>query len=59
MELVKPGTLKEYIDKNGPLSEAACAEVVSKILQALVYLHEQNIIHRDLKCANVLVTENL
>lgn len=32
MELVKPGTLKQYIDKNGPLTEAIAAEVGAKIL---------------------------
>ena len=36
-----------------------CVEIGSKILQALVYLHSQSIIHRDLKCANVLINENL
>lgn len=39
MELVKPGTLKEYIEKNGALTEPRCAEIGAKILQALVYLH--------------------
>lgn len=55
MQLVKPGTLKQYIDKHGPLPEKTCVEVGKKILQALVYLHEQSIIHRDLKCANILI----
>lgn len=59
MELVKQGTLKQYIEKHGPLSEQKCAEVGAKILHALVYLHQQSIIHRDLKCANILITENL
>lgn len=59
MELVHNGTLKEYIDKNGPLPEKVTAQICAKILETLVYLHSQNIIHRDLKCANVLLTENL
>ena len=29
------------------------------ILEALIYVHEQSIMHRDLKCANILLTENL
>ena len=57
MELVKTGTLKEYIEKRGPLSEALCSEITQKILKALVYLHDQCIIHRDLKCANILISE--
>ena len=59
MQLVKQGTLKEYIQKNGPLKEPVCAEIAAKILQALIYLHHQSIIHRDLKCANILITEDL
>lgn len=39
MELVKVGTLREYIDKNGPLNEKLCAEIAAKILEALFYLH--------------------
>lgn len=32
LELVKNGTLKEYIDKNGPMSESLTAEICKKIL---------------------------
>jgi serine/threonine protein kinase len=57
MELVENGSLKDYIDKNGQLSESMCAEIGAKILKSLIYLHEENIMHRDLKCSNILITE--
>jgi serine/threonine protein kinase len=56
MELGKYGTLREYIEINGPLNENICAEVGYKILNAITYLHERNIIHRDIKCSNILLS---
>jgi serine/threonine protein kinase len=39
------------------LSEAQVAAVMKMSLYGLEYLHAQNIIHRDIKAANVLVTD--
>jgi len=38
-----------------PLNDGHMAKVVSNILQALQYMHEKNIIHRDVKSDNILI----
>lgn len=56
-ELVTCGDLFSFIQNNGgPLEEKTAALIIRQILLALEYLHGQNIVHRDVKPDNILMT---
>jgi len=54
MEYCSKGTLENYIKKNKLLNENVW-KYFSQICGSLMYLHNNNIIHRDLKTANILI----
>merc|ERR1712000_114123 len=35
-----------------------CVKIVSSVAKAIAYIHDMNIIHRDMKAENLLVDEN-
>jgi calcium/calmodulin-dependent protein kinase I len=55
MELVTGGTLMEKIVNKGCYSEGSARNIVKQILEALKYLHNKGIVHRDLKAENILL----
>lgn len=55
MEHVPGRSLKSLIASEGPLERRRAIEIVVQILAAADFIHAHGIIHRDLKCANVIV----
>ncbi|WP_182875935.1 serine/threonine-protein kinase [Microbispora sp. H10670] len=57
MELVEGRSLEQVVDEEGPLPPRLVAEIGCDLLSALRAAHAQRILHRDVKPANVLLTE--
>ncbi|KAF2073996.1 hypothetical protein CYY_004703 [Polysphondylium violaceum] len=58
LEYVENGSLRDIIDKFGPLSEDLAISYLYQLLQGLVYLHANRVIHRDIKSSNILITKD-
>jgi serine/threonine protein kinase len=58
MEFVEGGSIASLIKTYGPFHQQVAARYTRQILQGLEYLHYHNVVHRDIKGANVLVTRN-
>ncbi|KAJ6683312.1 hypothetical protein OIU85_007038 [Salix viminalis] len=56
LELVSHGTLEQAY-KNFCFNESQVSDYTRQILQGLTYLHSCKVVHGDVKCANILVTE--
>lgn len=55
LELMKLGSLQSLLKTYKFFDEATTRMYTRQILQGLSFLHSQNTIHRDIKCANILV----
>ncbi|KAJ6816414.1 putative MAP kinase superfamily protein isoform X2 [Iris pallida] len=57
IELVTQGSLASLYLKYH-LQDSQVSAYTRQILKGLYYLHERNVVHRDIKCANILVHAN-
>src|SRR4029453_7953015 len=55
MPFIAAGSLRDRIERDGPLPAAEVAVLGAQVAYALNYAHEQGVIHRDLKPENIML----
>ncbi|KAJ8081011.1 Protein kinase of the Mitotic Exit Network [Marasmius tenuissimus] len=58
LEFCENGSLHGILKRFGKFPESLVAVYISQILEGLVYLHDQGVIHRDIKGANILTNKD-
>jgi len=56
MEFVENGSLSQIVKRFGRLNESLVGIYTLQVLEGLHFLHEQGVIHRDIKGANILIS---
>lgn len=57
LEYCDRGSLRQFYQRRGALTEPQAANCTRQLLKGLLYLHQNGIAHRDIKCANCLLTK--
>ncbi|KAH9831359.1 kinase-like protein [Rhodofomes roseus] len=58
LEFCENGSLHNICKRFGKFPETLVGVYVSQVLEGLVYLHDQGVIHRDIKGANILTNKD-
>ncbi|WP_368654769.1 Stk1 family PASTA domain-containing Ser/Thr kinase [Ornithinibacillus sp. 4-3] len=55
MEYVDGLTLKEYIQRYGPINVHEAIDIMKQVTSAIAHAHANNLVHRDIKPQNILI----
>ncbi len=58
MELIEGESLEHWLRRAGILPPALAVDLVAQVARALGYAHRRGVVHRDVKPANILITED-
>ncbi|NWH64329.1 M3K19 kinase, partial [Geococcyx californianus] len=58
MEFVPGGSISSIINRFGPLPEVVLCKYTKQILEGVAYLHDNCVVHRDIKGNNVMLMPN-
>ena len=57
IELVEGRTLQEHLDEGSTFPEQAAMQIVLEVSEVLKYMAEQDLVHRDVKPGNIMLTD--
>ncbi|KAK3726879.1 hypothetical protein QZH41_005365 [Actinostola sp. cb2023] len=58
LDLADNGDLLEYIRSNGAIPEDEARKFYHQLIEGTEYLHNKGVVHRDLKCENILLNRD-
>lgn len=58
MDLAENGTLLDYVLEKHFLEENQARNLFKQLISVVEYIHSKGVVHRDIKCENLLLDEN-
>lgn len=58
MQYIRGGSIKENIEKSGPISEKRTVKYAIQVASALDYMHKKHMCHYDMKPGNIMISSD-